>query len=97
VKLLYKKGDETEFYNYRPVSRLTSFYRIIKIIIYKRLCCNFNNNILVNEQFGFREKLPTETAPYTLLNNVLLSSDLKKLLAVYCANCKKRFIALTVT
>ena len=32
-----------------------------------------NNNVLVNEQFGFREKLSTEMATYTLLNNVLSS------------------------
>jgi hypothetical protein len=36
-----------------------------------------NNNILVKEQFGFREKLSTEMATYTLLNNVLLSLDRK--------------------
>jgi len=32
---------------------------------------------LVNEQFGFREKLSTEMATYTLLNNVLSSLDRK--------------------
>jgi hypothetical protein len=68
VKPLYKKGDKTEFSNYRPISLLTSFSNIIEKIIYKRLYChlNNNNNILVNEQFGFREKLSTETATYTL-------------------------------
>ena len=30
-----------------------------------------DNNILVGDQYGFREKLSTETAIYTLLNNVL--------------------------
>jgi hypothetical protein len=32
---------------------------------------------LVNEQFGFREKLFTEMATYTLLNNILSSLDRK--------------------
>jgi len=75
---LFKKGDRTEFSNHRPISLLTSFSKIIEKIIYKRLYCHLNdNNILVNDQHGFREKLPNETAMYTLLNNVL-SSLVKK-------------------
>ena len=40
-------------------------------------CHLIHNNILVNEQFGFREKLSTEIATYTLLNDVLSSLDRK--------------------
>ena len=47
--------------------------------IYKRLYCYLIKNILVKEQFGFREKLSMEMATYTLLNNVLSSFDLKKI------------------
>jgi hypothetical protein len=75
VKPLYKKGDKTEFSNYRPISLLTSFSKTIEKIIYKGLYCHLNNNILVNEQFGLREKLCTETATYTPPNNVLLPLD----------------------
>jgi hypothetical protein len=57
VKPLYKKGDKTEFSNYKPISLLTSFSKIIEKIIYKRLYCHLiRNNLLVNEQFGVREK-----------------------------------------
>jgi hypothetical protein len=75
VRPLFKKGDITEFSNYRPISLLTSFSKIIEKFIFKRLY-NYlhDNNILVGEQYGFRGKLPTETAIYTLLNNALLSS-----------------------
>ena len=75
VKPLYKKGYKTEFSNYRPISLLTSFFKIIEKIIYKRLYCHLNNNILVNEQFSFTEKLSTERATYTLLNDILSSLD----------------------
>jgi len=76
VKPLYKKGDATDFSNYRPISILTSFSKIIEKIIYKRLYSYLiNNNILVNEQFGFREKLSTDTATYAFLNKVLSSLD----------------------
>ena len=55
VKPLHKKGDKSEFSNYRPISLLTSFSKIIEKIIYKRLYCHLSsNNILVNNQFGFR-------------------------------------------
>jgi hypothetical protein len=46
---------------------------------------------LVNEQFGFREKLSTEMATFTLLNKVLLSPDRKSLLEDYSVACKKAF------
>jgi sarcosine oxidase/L-pipecolate oxidase len=66
VKPLYKKGDKTELSNYRPISLLTTFSKFIEKIIYKRVYSHLNkNNILVNEQFGFREKLSTEMAKYT--------------------------------
>jgi hypothetical protein len=98
VKPLYKKGDTTEFSNYRPNSLLNSFSKIIEKIIYKTLYCYLNdNNILVNEQFGFREKLSTDMATYALLNNILFSLDKKKLLVFYFATYKKRLTVLTMT
>jgi len=61
-------------------------------IIYNRLYSHLiNNNILVNEQFGFREKLSTEMATYTLLNNVLSSLDRKKLVGGLFCDLQKAF------
>jgi sarcosine oxidase/L-pipecolate oxidase len=49
VKPLYKKGEKTEFSNYRPSSPLSSFSKIIEKIIYRRLYDHLNtNNILVD-------------------------------------------------
>jgi len=62
VRPLFKKGDITEFSNYRPSSLLTSFSKITEKIIYRRLYSYLNdNNILVKDQYGFREMLSTET------------------------------------
>ena len=44
VKPLYKKGVTTDFSNYRPISLLTSFSKIIEKIIYNRLYCHLIDN-----------------------------------------------------
>jgi len=52
IKPLFKKVNKTSIYNYRPISLLTSFSKIIVKIIYKRLYHHINiNNILVKEQW----------------------------------------------
>jgi hypothetical protein len=58
--------------NYRPISVLTSFSKIFEIISYKRLYHHLNyNNILVNQQFGFRKNLSTTMATYSLIKEIL--------------------------
>ena len=92
VRSLFKKGDITEFSNYRPISLLTSFSKIIEKIIFKRLHNYLNdNNILVGDQYGFREQLSTETAIYTLLNNVLSSFDRRNLVGGLFCDLQKAF------
>jgi len=49
---------------------------------------------LVNEQFGFREKLSTDLATYALLNTVLISVDKNILVVVYFVTYKKHSTAL---
>ena len=80
VQPLFKKGKKTEIANYRPISLLPSFSKIIEKIIYKRLnCFLIENNILTSEQFGFREKSTTDMAIYALLNNIQLPLDKRRL------------------
>jgi hypothetical protein len=57
VKPLFKKGDKTIMTNYRPVSLLMfSFLRVLRKVMYNRLSHHMHtNNILVSEQFGFRQ------------------------------------------
>jgi len=57
VRPLFKKGDITEFSYYRPISLLTSFSKINEKIIFKRLYNYLNDtDILVGDQYGFRER-----------------------------------------
>jgi hypothetical protein len=67
VKPLFKKGKIQEISNYRPISLLTSFSKIIENLIYARLITHIEaNNILVHEQYGFRTLLEGESCLYTV-------------------------------
>ena len=58
--------------NYRPISILPSFCKILEKIIFRRLIHYFDyNKILDKEQFGFRSNTSTEFATYHLINRIL--------------------------
>jgi hypothetical protein len=58
--------------NYRPISLLTTFAKILKTVMKTRLLNHLTKfNILTKGQFGFRTKLTTENATYTLTNKIL--------------------------
>jgi hypothetical protein len=49
--------------NYRPISLLTSFSKVLEKALYNRLIKYlYNNNLLVANQFGFRKGLATDDA-----------------------------------
>jgi hypothetical protein len=56
-KTATQRGDVKNMTNYRPVLLLISFSKILSEVTYVRLLEYINNNnILVDEQFGFRLK-----------------------------------------
>jgi hypothetical protein len=58
--------------NYRPISLLTNFSKVLEKVMYNRLSHHMHiNNILVPEQFGFRKGTSTENAAFKLTDNVL--------------------------
>ena len=60
---IYKTNDPTTFKNYRPISLLPTFSKIIEKLVHKRLYKFVAlHNILSPSQFGFRENLSTELA-----------------------------------
>uniref|UniRef100_A0A1B6MSN0 Reverse transcriptase domain-containing protein n=1 Tax=Graphocephala atropunctata TaxID=36148 RepID=A0A1B6MSN0_9HEMI len=68
---LFKKGDVKCMSNYRPISLLSVFSKVLETIVKKRLV-NFLklNNYLSKNQFGFTEKLSTEDALIEFLEHV---------------------------
>jgi hypothetical protein len=56
--------------NYRPISLLKTFSKILEKVLYKRLLSHLNKYILVKEQLGFRENSSTVLATFNLLDNI---------------------------
>ena len=53
---IFKKGNTKNVANYRPISLLSNFSKILEKIVHRRLYSFFNNsNLLSNYQFGFRQ------------------------------------------
>jgi hypothetical protein len=66
--------------SYRPISLLTSFSKVFKNIMYERRLQHINiinllliiiNNILVEDQFGFRTAISTDKSSYRLIHEIL--------------------------
>jgi hypothetical protein len=65
--------------NYRPISLLTSFSRVLEKAMYNRLSHDLHmNNILVTEQHGLRNGVSTEKAAFRLTNSVFQSLTKKR-------------------
>ena len=72
VKPVYKKGSKQDLSNYRPISLLPVFSKVLEKIIYVRLYNHLlKNKILSLHQFGFREHFSTNQAIFSLVNTIL--------------------------
>ena len=92
IKPLHKKGTKTDFENYRPISLLSIFFKVLEKIIYKRLYFFIESqNILCDEQYGFREKLSTCSAANFLINTILNSLNKNKLVGGLFCDFHKAF------
>ena len=58
VVSLYKKGDPEKQENYRPISLLNTFYKIIAAALQRRLAGTLDH-LLMKTQYGFRKNRST--------------------------------------
>ena len=71
VTPLYKNGNNLNLQNYRPISVLTYFSKILEKVMYNRLYKYLSdNNILYRKQFGFQGKLLTEPVIMQLFDQI---------------------------
>ena len=79
VTPIYKSGEKGFINNYRPISVLPCFSKILERIMYNRLYSFLiENNILYKKQFGFQKEHSTEHAILQLTNQILESFNLDK-------------------
>ena len=71
VAPIFKSGDEMIFSNYRPVSVLPVFSKIIERLMYNRLVKFINDNdLLYKYQFGFQKGRSAHMALIILIDNI---------------------------
>jgi hypothetical protein len=92
IKPLYKKGNVTDFSNYRPISLLTSFSKIIEKLIYNRLYRYFDQHkLFAKEQHGFRQNASTDTAAFSLLNTIFSFLEQREIVGGLFLDLQKAF------
>jgi hypothetical protein len=78
VKPLFKKGDKSKTSNYRPISILSSFSKILEKVMFNQIHDHLNKHkILAEEQFGFRSDSTTNNAIYKLVHETLSALNSK--------------------
>jgi retron-type reverse transcriptase len=76
VTPIYKANEANIFTNYRPISVLTCFSKLLEKLMYKRLIKFVDKNkILSNQQYGFRKGRSTEFAIIEVIDKITKAID----------------------
>ena len=68
---VFKKGDNLDYNNYRPISLISNIGKLIGKIVHKRLYSFLEKNyLLFEQQYGFRNKLSTNHAVIDITNRI---------------------------
>ena len=89
---LFKKGDPQDFSNYRPVSLLPQFSKILEKVFNNRLMSFVDSHsILNNGQYGFRNGHSTSSAILELLEELTNGIEKSKSTIGVFIDLKKAF------
>jgi hypothetical protein len=89
---IFKSGDPTDVNNYRPISLLSSFSKILEKIVQTRLIKHLETlNLISDQQFGFRSHHSTSHPMLLLLNKVSTALNNKQHALVIFCDLKKAF------
>ena len=73
---LHKKDDRTIVSNYRPISLLPTMSKIIERVMHSQLYAFLNeNNLITEQQYGFRSNHSTELATLKLTDTIMYELD----------------------
>ena len=89
---VYKSGDTENVENYRPISLLCIISKILEKVVAIQLV-NFLeiNQLLCEEQHGFRPKLSTETALLKITNKIYSNIENKRISLLLLLDLSKAF------
>jgi hypothetical protein len=88
-----KTGDKTNVKDYRPISVLTTFNKIVEKILHNRLV-SFTDDYLKRIykcQFGYRKKSSTETAALEMISDIQKEVDNKSKVSLVFMDLQKAF------
>ena len=92
VTPIFKSGKKELPKNYRPISVLPCFSKILEKIMYNRVYNYLNdNNLLFHKQFGFRKGHSTDDALISLINSIYDSFNQNKYTLVVFIDLSKPF------
>ena len=92
VTPIFKSGKKELPKNYRPISVLPCFSKILEKIMYNRVYNYLNdNNLLFYKQFGFRKGHSTDDALISLINSIYDSFNQNKYTLVVFIDLSKPF------
>ena len=73
---VFEKGSSTQLTNYRPISLLSVFNKILEKLMHKRLYSYINEKqILYSKQFGFRASYSTSHALISIIDKIQVAIE----------------------
>src|SRR6218665_2562035 len=73
---IFKSGDVYEIMDYRPISKLSCFSKVLEKVMHRRTYDFLNNNnILYDRQFGFRKNYSTNLALIEVIDKISKTMD----------------------
>jgi Reverse transcriptase (RNA-dependent DNA polymerase) len=89
---IFKSCNQQDMNNYRPISLLCTFSKILEKIVFLCLTKYINHhNLLSDHQFGFRPKLSTFHPMLDILNSASTALNKKKHMLIIFCDLKKAF------
>ena len=87
---IFKAGDKSSFNNYRPISLLPQFSKIVEKLFNARLDAFLEkHDTLTSSQYGFRSNMSTSLALLELTEEITSALDHKKVPLVYLLTSKR--------
>ena len=89
---IFKSGDPSLITNYRPISVLSFFSKVFEKVMYNHIISFMNkNDVLYDQQFGFRQKHSTQQAIIMLVDKITRSLNAGDIVISVFLDLKKAF------